>query len=274
MDISVKPGTYVVAVSGGVDSMVLLRMLVEKAQDLARDKPDVKLIVAHFDHGIRSDSVLDRKLVHAAAREYGLQFVYDEGKLGVDASEEQARKARYAFLRRVQHAAEADAIITAHHWDDALETAIINMIRGTNRRGLSALRSKQGLLRPFVDSEITKNQIKAYAQQQNIAWNEDSTNMDIKYLRNYVRTVLLPRFDTAARQKMEDIVRRIGPLNDQIDQHIAALLTAQPEPGQIDRQQFIQLPHAIAREVLAAWLRINGSSKVDAYTIERLVIVP
>lgn len=279
MDISVKPGTYVVAVSGGVDSMVLLQLLMQASYQLSakgsqlsgKKRSKINLIVAHFNHGMRLDSALDRQLVQEAARQYGLQFVYDEGRLGSGASEEAARKARYKFLRTVQQTANASAIITAHHWDDALETAIINMIRGTNRRGLSALRSKSGLLRPFVDDEITKAQIVEYAQQHNIQWNEDSTNIDTRYLRNYVRMVLLPRFDGLAKQELSDLVRRAGNLNDQIDQLIGEILATQPMSNQIDRLHFIGLPHAIAREVVAAWIRAEGIPNIDAYAIERLV---
>src|SRR5690606_5271626 len=105
--IKIRPGKYVVAVSGGVDSMVLL--------DLLRQKPKLELIVAHFDHGIRPDSAEDRKLVQRVAKHYDLPFVYAEGKLGPKASEALAREARYAFLRRVQAEQGAEAIITAHH---------------------------------------------------------------------------------------------------------------------------------------------------------------
>lgn len=280
MDISVKPGTYVIAVSGGVDSMVLLHLLMQTSERLSvsgyqppNSKQDkINLIVAHFDHGIRSDSPLDRRLAQEAARHYGLRFVYDEGGMGAGASEELARKARYKFLRTVQQASNADAVITAHHWDDALETAIINMIRGTNRRGLSALRSKSGLLRPFVDNKITKSQIIDYAQHHGIVWNEDSTNADTKYLRNYIRRVLLPRFEESEKQKLSDSVRHALVLNDQIDQLIGEILASQPASNQMDRRQFIGLPHAVAREVLAAWLRITGVPGVDSYAIERLVV--
>ena len=133
LDITVKPGRYVLAVSGGVDSMVLLNLL--------QQQPDVQLTIAHFDHGIRTDSADDRRLVQAAARFYGLPVVYHEGQLGADASEATARQARYEFLRTVRLVANAKAIITAHHQDDVLETAILNMLRGTGRRGNRSFKS-------------------------------------------------------------------------------------------------------------------------------------
>ena len=87
----VPPGKYVVAVSGGVDSMVLL--------DLLRQLPHAQLTVAHYDHGIREDSREDRLLVQDFARVH-CSFVYDEGNLGVGVSENDARKARYEFSHR------------------------------------------------------------------------------------------------------------------------------------------------------------------------------
>src|SRR6266542_1461422 len=143
MKVRVSPGKYVVAVSGGVDSMVLL--------DLLRQKPKLELVVSHFDHGIRPDSEEDRRLVQRIARAYGLPFVYARGNLGPKAGEALAREARYAFLRRVQQEQGAKAIITAHHQDDMLETAIMNLLRGTGRRGLSSLKSREGLLRPLLN---------------------------------------------------------------------------------------------------------------------------
>src|ERR1019366_2308598 len=86
MNASLAPGKYVGAVSGGVDSVSLLHLL--------QGQPGVKLIVAHFDHGIREDSPEDRRLVQDAARNYRLPFVYDTGGLGVGTSEATARTAR------------------------------------------------------------------------------------------------------------------------------------------------------------------------------------
>jgi tRNA(Ile)-lysidine synthase TilS/MesJ len=117
-----------------------------KSETLA---PDFKFIVAHYDHGVRSDSQLDRQLVQGVARQHGLTFVYDEGKLGPGTSEAVARKARYAFLRKVQQTTGARAIITAHHEDDLLETALLNLLRGTGRRGVTSLRSRHDIHRPL-----------------------------------------------------------------------------------------------------------------------------
>lgn len=261
MDVKVQPGVYVVAVSGGVDSIVML--------DLLCSQPDVKLVVAHFDHGIRVDSDQDRLHVQSLARQYGLPFVHHEGRLGADASEDQARKARYTFLHQVREASGALSIITAHHHDDAVETALINMIRGTNRIGLTALASKKHIYRPML--HLSKRDIIAYAQDQGLVWREDSTNIDTKYLRNYIRHKVMPNASEDDRQKLREILLTMRRVNTELDEQITHFLHVQPAVDVIDRDQFIQLPHAVAREILAAWLRKHGLRDFDQKTLERVV---
>lgn len=268
MDIDLTPGTYVVAVSGGVDSVVLLDLLQRKAAAAA--PAPWRLTVAHFDHGIRPDAAEDRQLVQALARAYGLPFVYDEGRLGPGTSEAQARHARYAFLRRVLQATDARAIITAHHQDDLLETAILNLIRGTGRRGLTALASRSGLTRPLLSTP--KQQLIAYAQERRLTWREDSTNQDQTYLRNYVRQQLLPRFDGPARERLWSIISKLQTLNQQLDGLLIDQLHLQSVTGTIDRRWFNQLSHDLAREIMATWLRAHDESAYNRQTLEHLVV--
>ena len=165
---------YVVAVSGGVDSVVLLDMMTKMS--------DHELIVAHFDHGIRDDSAYDARFVAALASRHGLKCVTEREVLGKNASEALARERRYAFLRKL--AKEHDArIVTAHHLDDLVETVAINLQRGTGWRGLAALDSD--ILRPLIDTP--KQQLIDYAQANGLVWHEDSTNASDVYLRNRVR---------------------------------------------------------------------------------------
>ena len=165
---------YVVAVSGGVDSVVLLDMMTKMVGH--------ELLVAHFDHGIRDDSADDARFVSSLAAEHGLRYVGKREELGKTASEALARKRRYAFLREL--AAEHSArVVTAHHLDDLVETIAINLNRGTGWRGLAVLDSD--ILRPLLD--IPKKQLIQYAQVNGLVWHEDSTNASDTYLRNRVR---------------------------------------------------------------------------------------
>lgn len=260
-DKNVKPVSYVVAVSGGVDSMVLLHIL-------ATSMPAARLTVAHYDHGIRPESPEDRQFVSAVAARYGLAFAYDEGRLGPKASEAKARDARYAFLRRVLEADGADYIVTAHHEDDVLETAVINLLRGTGRKGLSSLRSQGDLHRPLLSTP--KSHILAYARKHGLEWREDRTNSDVNYLRNYVRHVIMPRFDHYSKERLRRLITDTGRKNIEIDGLLAEQLHLQPAGDRIDRQWFRMLPASVASEIVAAWLRRLGIHGFDRRTIVRL----
>jgi tRNA(Ile)-lysidine synthase len=256
-----KPGHYVIAVSGGVDSMVLLHML--------QARPDLKLTVAHFDHGIREDSAEDKQLVRAAAKKYGLTFAFHEGRLGPGTGEATARKARYDFLRQVRRAGGARAVITAHHQDDWLETAILNMLRGTGRRGLTSLSSRHDVIRPLL--LVPKKALIDYAKDQGLVWREDITNQDTSYLRNYIRHRLLPRFSEADTVNLLTIVSRLTVTNRQLDELLVNQLHLQSRTGKLDRPWFNHLPHKVALEVMAAWLR-SKEAGFDKKSLERLVV--
>lgn len=262
MNVAVNPGTYVVAVSGGVDSVVLLELL--------RQQPDLALIVAHYDHGIRPDSADDAQFVQAVAEKYGLPFASERIELGPGASESTARDARYSFLRRVSRQYSDAPIITAHHQDDLLETAILNLLRGTGRRGLTSLRSTSQLLRPLLD--YPKSALMDYALKHKLSWREDTTNHDERYTRNYVRNRLLVRFDPDARQRLLTLIADLTKLNDELDTELETFLSLGASDKTIDRRWFCSLPHDLAKEVLMTWLRASGFRAFDRSTIERLTV--
>jgi tRNA(Ile)-lysidine synthase len=174
----------VVAVSGGVDSIVLLDILVNlvKAGKLKRE-----LIVAHFEHGIRDVSADDLEFVSKLAKNFGLKFEFECGDLGKNASEDKARAARYEFLRKVSDKYGKAEIATAHHKNDLVETILINFQRGTGWRGLAVLDSDD-IWRPLISK--TKNDLLNYAKKHKLLWHEDSTNESDKYLRNRLRRQL------------------------------------------------------------------------------------
>jgi len=266
MNISLEPGKYIVAVSGGVDSMSLLHFLATSYLPPS----DVQLVVAHFDHGIRSDSRQDRELVQKIAQQYNLPFEYEEGNLGVAVSEAAARKARYDFLQKTRERHNAKAIVTAHHADDLLETAILNLLRGTGRKGLSSLSNRPGMVRPLLG--ITKANILAYAQQHGVEWREDSTNVETRYARNYVRHRVLPRFSDEKKDQLLTILREASDINKDLDEELMDILGEQVASGELERAYITQLPHPVSREVVATWLRAQGVREFDRKTLERLVV--
>lgn len=260
MTIKLESGKYVVAVSGGVDSVSLLNALT-KLNGLT-------LIVAHFDHGIRQQSAADRTFVDQLAKHYGLDFVTAAGHLGPQASEATARHARYDFLNKVRQQHQARAIITAHHQDDVLETAIINLHRGTGRKGLTALDTSAELIRPWLG--LSKTDILGYANQQALVWREDSTNHDSKYLRNYIRLNILPRLGPEGRTNLLKLIAKQRLVNAKLDSLLIKQLSDPTD--RLERDWFSGLPHTVAREVMATWLRRQGLVNFDKSTIERAVV--
>jgi len=166
---------YLLAVSGGIDSVVMLDMLARRGEH--------ELIVAHFDHGIREDSHFDAAFVGELARQYNLPFIMAREELGKDASEDLARTRRYTFLRASAER-EGAVIATAHHADDIIETVAINLLRGTGWRGLAVLDAPD-VVRPLLAK--TKQDNIRYALKHRLEWVEDSTNQTDAYLRNRIR---------------------------------------------------------------------------------------
>ncbi len=255
-----KDKIYIVAVSGGVDSVVLLNMLIDNklpnSQLLANSK---QFVVAHFDHGIREESSMDADFVKVLAEEHGLPFELGRENLGSEASEAEAREARYNFLRKCCKKYKASGIIAAHHQDDQLETAIINLIRGTGWRGLASLQEVSklksfdlgqdycALFRPLLN--VAKNDILEYADKNNLKWKEDSTNTDIKYLRNYVRLQLLPTMtnkDPDVQNKLLNIIKTAAELKAKIATELQNISTN----SRLDRYDFIMWPSSVAKEVI------------------------
>lgn len=261
MKIDVEPGKYIVAVSGGIDSIVLLDVLSKQAK--------LDLVVAHFDHGIRKDSGLDRDFLETVAREKGLDFISEEGRLGPDTSEEAAREARYKFLKNVQKKHNAAAVITAHHQDDLVETAVLNLLRGTGRKGLISLRSRPGILRPFLDKP--KKDLIKYAKSNNLSWREDPTNVDQRYYRNFIRHSILPGLPRHDRDKLLNIIQNASSRGQQIDKIMDDILDTSIDEDSISRSWLASLPHSVVKELLTHWLRKHAIS-FDKDMIERLSV--
>lgn len=258
MDVKIPKGKYVLAVSGGVDSMVLL--------DILRQKDGIELVVAHFNHGIRDDADKDEELVRKRAAECGIGFEAGRAQLGKSASEAVARVSRYKFLEEVRQKYAADAIITAHHQDDLIETALLNTLRGTKRRGLTALADSPEIIRPLL--RHPKADILEYAKAHKLKWREDITNKDEKYLRNFIRA----RLAAVPRNRLDDFAKQIEKsrkVNREIDELIATISRLLIVEDRIDRRIFSRLPADIAREVIHYWLRQSGLAQADRKLVDR-----
>jgi len=248
---------YIVAVSGGVDSVVLLHKLVQQGSH--------ELIVAHFDHGIRSDSAADARFVGALAASYSLPCIIRREELGQKASEEHARERRYLFLRLIAKKYQA-TIATAHHGDDVIESVAINIHRGTGWRGLAVLDAVD-VVRPLAD--MTKAQIKSYACRERLEWVEDSTNMEAVYLRNRMRRTISMTLSNDEKNKVRDLWKRQLILKKEIDNETARFVSHTPS---YDRYLFITISQAVALELLRAAVAIVNSQGLTRPQLERALL--
>ncbi|HEV2752025.1 MAG TPA: tRNA lysidine(34) synthetase TilS [Gemmatimonadales bacterium] len=200
-----EPGTAVVAVSGGADSVALLDLLHGLAPTLG-----LTLVVAHADHGIAADSEVVARMVRELTERHGLPFELGELHLGADATETVARRARYAWLREVQRRRGARYLVTAHHQDDQIETILLRLLRGSAPAGLAgiAARARGGLVRPLLP--FAKRELAAHAALRGLSVHDDPANRDPRHLRSWVRTVLLPLIAARLGTRVGDDVRRAG----------------------------------------------------------------
>jgi len=226
---------YVVAVSGGVDSVVLLDTLAKESSEL---------IVAHFDHGIRDDSAADARFVAGLAKKYALPFETSREELGSSASEELARRRRHAFLHALAKKHDA-VVVTAHHADDIVETVAINLVRGTGWRGLAVLDSKS-IVRPLLNK--TKAELYEYALTHRLEWVEDSTNMTAEYLRNRVRRKISRLLTTEEKQAVLKLREEQVARKRQIDAELVLYARADEQ----SRYLFTYMDENVACELLRA----------------------
>lgn len=286
MDININPGKYVIAVSGGVDSVVLLDYLTKKylakinKTEFSRNikgnhkalsnSKDYNFIVAHFDHGIRTDSLNDRLFVQKLTKKYDLVFVYQNGNLGTQASEELARDSRYRFLRKILKDFGGFAIITAHQQDDVIETLIFNTMRGTGRLGISSLNNQPPLIRPMLN--VSKKEIIDYANKNKLIWREDSTNKQLKYKRNYIRQKIVSGLNDDERELLFNIYKKQLFINQEIDSIINEYLLGTGSIRSLNRYFYNCLPYVVSTEILASWLRLNHIRDFDRKYLEILAV--
>ena len=229
----------ILAVSGGIDSVVMLYLLKD-------EKPAP--IVAHFDHGIRSNSRQDAEFVECLAKEYGLRFEMQRANLGKDCSEADARASRYEFLSRLARENNA-AICVAHHADDVLESIVINLIRGTGWRGLAPMMAK-GIERPLL--KWRKKDIYRYATEHNLAFRQDQTNTEGDYLRNRVREKMRDLPEANKEQLLELYEQQITLARECAD--ILAAIFEGADSDYVSKSLINDVPSECAEEIMRFYL--------------------
>ncbi len=230
-----SPGqSTLLGVSGGADSMGLLHAFATMAQ---HPKRQWRLTVVHVNHQLRPEAVEEETFVQNAADALQLPCVVQRVDVAARAEadgqgiEAAARDARYECFRRIAEETGATAVAVAHHADDAAETILFRLLRGTGFRGLSGMSSRRKLsedppielIRPLL--EIPGQVIRSFCQAGDISWREDPSNNELQFRRNFIRQKLLPMIREQINPQADEALRRLGRFAEQAD----ALLTRQAD---------------------------------------------
>ncbi len=267
-----------VAVSGGVDSMVLLRVLHAQAAEHGW-----RLVVAHFNHRLRgSDSDRDARFVQRAAQRLGLECAVESGDVKALAQERgwsvemAARELRHEFLARTAKALGLGAVALAHHADDQVELFFLRLLRGAGG-GLAGMKWRSpspadksvALIRPLLDKP--KAALLEFAQAEKIRFREDASNASVDILRNRIRRELLPLLRRDFQPGVDRTVRRtMEILGDEAEFVQEA---ARDWLRRKSRVSFARLPVAVQRQCVCLEL-VRLAHAADFELVERLRLRP
>jgi tRNA(Ile)-lysidine synthase len=265
-----------VAVSGGLDSTVLLHLLHGQSR-----RHRLELSVGHVNHGLREEaSDADQAAVHALADSLGLPVrslradprPRREG--GSSRSrptlQEAAREARYQALQALAGELGAERVATAHTADDQAETVLLRLLRGSGPDGLGGIpeRSPDGVIvRPLL--AVSRREIEAFAAKQGLAWREDASNAKADYARNRLRLHWLPGLASEFNPRL---LRALGGLAEaqrrdaewieaQVTREVASRFAVDGTWLVIEAKDWGELPEALARRVVRAALRRSGAGR-------------
>lgn len=259
-----------VAVSGGPDSVALLRAMVRLSGPSTRN-----LAVAHFNHRLRGEPALaDQQFVDSLCRSLAVECVHGaaeglEAHAPSESLEEAARAARYEFLTRTAEQLGARYVATGHTADDQAETILHHILRGTGLRGLAGMRRVRPLsaavtlVRPVL--EITRVEVLEYLSALEQPFQQDETNRDRTLFRNRIRLELLPLLAREYSGSIVDSLRRLGALAGDAQRVIDALGESLLDRSLVEcdaqhvvidcRQLRPQDPHVVREVLIAAWRR-------------------
>jgi tRNA(Ile)-lysidine synthase len=261
--------TVVVAVSGGGDSVALLRALVALKTDGGG-----RIVAAHLNHQLRPEADADEQFVVELCQKLGVPCEVERiaiEPLAVasgDGIEAAARSARYAFLKRAAERHGARFVATAHTADDQAETILHRIIRGTGVRGLSGMRRTRllghaVLIRPLLD--LRGEELRDYLDALQQPYRHDASNSNVRFTRNRLRHEVLPRLQKQFNVDVAGALLRLGALAGEAQAVIDALVDAQYEQCvtvensgavRIDLHRLLEQPRYVVRELLmTTWQR-------------------
>jgi tRNA(Ile)-lysidine synthase len=271
-----RGGRLLVAVSGGVDSMVLLHILHGLAP-----RWGWQLAVAHFNHLLRGrSSDLDAQLVRKTAKRLGLPVFSGQGDVKAFAKksglsiEMAARKWRHEFLAATAREGKFPTVALAHHADDQVELFFLRLLRGSGGEGLAGMKWRSvspmdkriALIRPLLD--IPKAELEKFAREAKISWRADATNDSLDLPRNRVRNELLPLLRAHYQPGLTRAVLRLMDIVA-AESEVVADVTARWLAGGPPVVLFAQLPVAIQRRVII-WQLPPLGLPVDFEWVEQL----
>ena len=262
--------SVLVGVSGGPDSLTLLHVLHDLADDLS-----LRLGVAHLNHGLRADAA-DREADFVADVAQKLNLPCYVKKVPVHSYrqrhklslEEAARKVRYTFYRETADAHGFEKIALGHHADDNAELVLMQLLRGSGPLGIAGIPPVRppGIIRPLYD--LCKSEIYAYLNDKGLIWAEDQSNTDPRFLRNRVRHQLLPELKTDYNANIIHSLHRLAVIlrseEDWIDSIIqplvqGAVIRQEPNFIELNRNSLATIHLAAGRRVIReAIMRIKG----------------
>lgn len=269
--------TAIVAVSTGVDSMVLLSLLLTlQGQHLP------KLIVAHVNHELRPQSVAEEQFIQEFCRQHGLELAIHHWpadrhpNTGIEAA---ARKERYVFFAALMKKYSAKFVLTAHHENDQVETTMMKLARGGQLSQMLGMRQERPfrnglLLRPLLN--ISKEQLLDYARAKGIQWFDDETNNDLSIERNRFRHVIVPEMQRENNRFFDHVISYQQQLDQLIefsvhylDEIIDDLGDAN---GQLDVFRFLKLTSGTQTLVLKRWLEMHNVSQYSEGQVAETIL--
>ena len=247
----------IVGVSGGLDSMTLLRLLLRYREHAGRPR----IVAAHLDHRMSPCSAATAEWVDARCAEWGVQCRLRAAPAPVR-SEAEGRALRYRFFDQVRRRAGRGAVAaTAHTADDQAETVLFRIARGSGPRGIAGVLPERapGVVRPLIP--FWRRELAAFATAHQIPFRDDPTNRDLRWTRNRLRHEVLPALEesvpgaAAALAALADTSRlHLEVLNHLLDDRIAPLAPGGDRPSSgildLDRNSLLALPDSVLALVL------------------------
>lgn len=264
-----------VALSGGLDSCVLLHLLRFRLQALA-----LELVAAHFDHAMRPDSAGDARWVRGLTRAWRVPLREERSSRPLS-GETEARRRRYEFLHRARREEDASLILTGHHADDQVETILFRIARGTGVRGLAGIwpRSSAGVCRPLLDE--SRADLETYADAVKLRTRVDPTNLELAASRNRIRLEVLPKLQEVHPGARRGILR-LGRNARRMSRALDAFLEPALEDVLVERSEgrltvardgFLAYPSAVQGFLLRGLYRSTGLSLDERGTGEALEFI-